>query len=209
MGAEVVMKKCQVILASGSPRRKELLGLIFPDFTVQPSPFDEKSLNPADFSPERLVETLSRCKAETVYNTFCNDNTDCIPILVVGGDTVVVSPDGEVMGKPASSEDAARMLRTLSGRCHRVITGVSFFYRDGEKQKAKTFSVETKVWFYPLSESEISGYLDSGEPFDKAGSYGIQGLGGLLVQKIEGDYWNVVGLPAGRLKRELSACGIL
>ena len=203
------MEKFNVILASGSPRRKELLRLIFPEFEVLPSPFDEKSLKTGDFTPETLVETLSRCKAEAVYNTIRNQNTNSINPLVIGGDTVVVSPEGEVMGKPRDAADAARMLGSLSGRCHRVITGVSLFYRQAGAEKSHTFSVLTKVWFYPLSEAEIAGYIESGEPFDKAGGYGIQGLGGMLAEKIDGDYWNVVGLPAGRLKRELTALGIL
>ena len=113
------------------------------------------------------------------------------------------------MGKPRDAADAGRMLGSLSGRCHRVITGVSLFYRQAGAEKSHTFSVLTKVWFYPLSEAEIAGYIQSGEPFDKAGGYGIQGLGGMLAEKIDGDYWNVVGLPAGRLKRELTALGIL
>ena len=199
------MEKFNVILASGSPRRKELLRLIFPEFEVLPSPFDEESLKMGDFTPE----TLSRCKAEAVYNTIRNQNTDSINPLVIGGDRVVASPEGEVMGKPRDAADAGRMLGSLSGRCHRVITGVSLFYRQAGAEKSHTFSVLTKVWFYPLSEAEIAGYIQSGEPFDKAGGYGIQGLGGMLAEKIDGDYWNVVGLPAGRLKRELTALGIL
>ena len=203
------MEKFRVVLASGSPRRKELLRLLFPKFEVCPSPFDEESLKTGDFTPEALVETLSRCKAEAVYHTIRNEDTSGRNPLVIGGDTVVVSPEGEVMGKPRDAAGAARMLGSLSGRCHRVITGVSFFYRQAGAEKSHTFSALTKVWFYPLSEAEITGYIESGEPFDKAGGYGIQGLGGMLVEKISGDYWNVVGLPAGRLKRELMARGIL
>ena len=123
---------------------------------------------------------------------------------MIGGDTVVVSPDGEIMGKPADRADGARMLRRLSGATHQVITAVALLARmeDGTERE-RVFSVSTDVTFYPLSDEEIERYLDSGEPFDKAGAYGIQGLGGLLVEKINGDYNNVVGLPVAKLYREL------
>ena len=133
------MEKFNVILASGSPRRKELLRLIFSEFEVLPSPFDEESLKMGDFTPKRWWKTLSRCKAEAVYNTIRNQNTNSINPLVIGGDTVVVSPEGEVMGKPRDADDAGRMLRSLSGRCHRVITGVSLFYRQAGAEKATPF----------------------------------------------------------------------
>ena len=200
------MGKRNIILASGSPRRKELLGYIYPEFSVYPSPFDEKSLDPAGLSPEELVRALSRHKAEAVYRLARKDGADP---LVIGGDTVVVSPEGEVLGKPRDGEDAARMLRLLSGACHRVITGVSLFWREGAEDRAETFSVTTRVWFYPLTEGEIAGYIASGEPFDKAGGYGIQGKGGLLAEKIEGDYWTVFGLQAGRLQRDIALLGLL
>ena len=193
------------ILGSGSPRRKELLGMILPELTVSPSRFDESTLMTAGLSAEETVKTLSRCKAADVYNTYCKEYTDSnIPFCVIGGDTVVVSPDGEIMGKPADRADGARMLRRLSGATHQVITAVALLARmeDGTERE-RVFSVSTDVTFYPLSDEEIERYLDSGEPFDKAGAYGIQGLGGLLVEKINGDYNNVVGLPVAKLYREL------
>lgn len=197
--------KMQYILGSGSPRRKELLGMILPEFTVHPSQFDESSLMTSGLSAEETVQELSRHKALDVYNTICIENTERnYSFCVIGGDTVVVSPDGEIMGKPADRADGARMLRALSSATHRVITAVAILMRTADgKEREKVFSVITEVTFYPLSEQEIERYLDSGEPFDKAGAYGIQGLGGLLVEKINGDYNNVVGLPVARLYREL------
>ena len=193
----------KIILASGSPRRKELLRLIYPDFSVVPSPFDEKSLDPAGLSPETLAETLARRKAEAVFRQTEGDT------LVIGGDTVVVSPEGEAMGKPRDAADAARMLRALSGKRHRVASGTGIFWRKGGTEGAHSFRTVTQVTFYPLDAKEIAAYIATGEPFDKAGGYGIQGYGGMLVEKIDGDYWNVVGLPAGRLRRELEALGLL
>lgn len=193
----------KIILASGSPRRKELLRLIYPDFSVVPSPFDEKSLEAGSFPPEALAEALARRKAEAVFRQTEGDT------LVIGGDTVVVSPEGEAMGKPRDAADAARMLRALSGKRHRVASGTGIFWRKDGAEGAHSFRTVTQVTFYPLDAKEIAAYIATGEPFDKAGGYGIQGYGGMLVEKIDGDYWNVVGLPAGRLKRELEALGLL
>lgn len=183
-----------VVLASRSPRRQELLRLITEDFTVRVSHFDERPLmaKAGSLSPEELVKALSAGKAQAVL-------AECPDALVIGGDTVVVSPDGEIFGIPRDREDAARMLRALSGRSHRVVTGMTIC-GDGS---AFSFAVSTDVEFYPLSEAEIAAYLDTGEPFDKAGGYGIQGYGGLLVRGIRGSYDNVVGLPAAELSRNL------
>jgi len=205
------VKEMKFILGSGSPRRKELLGMILPEFTVMPSQFDEQSLMTAGLTAEETVCALSRCKALDVYNTICNDYTNSIKsFCVIGGDTVVVSPDGEIMGKPADYADGKRMLRSLSGVTHRVVTAVAVLARmeDGS-MKERVFPVSTGVTFYPLGESEIDWYLSTGEPFDKAGGYGIQGLGGVLVEKIDGDYNNVVGLPVAQLYRELKAMGLI
>ena len=183
-----------VVLASRSPRRQELLRLITEDFTVRVSHFDEGPLmaKAGSLSPEELVKALSAGKAQAVL-------AECPDALVIGGDTVVVSPDGEIFGIPRDREDAARMLRALSGRSHRVVTGMTIC-GDGS---AFSFAVSTDVEFYPLSEAEIAAYLDTGEPFDKAGGYGIQGYGGLLVRGIRGSYDNVVGLPAAERRRNL------
>ena len=183
-----------VVLASRSPRRQELLRLITEDFTVRVSHFDERPLmaKAGSLSPEELVKALSAGKAQAVL-------AECPDALVIGGDTVVVSPSAEIFGIPRDRADAARMLRALSGRSQRVVTGMTLC-GDGS---AFSFAVSTDVEFYPLSETEIAAYLDTGEPFDKAGGYGIQGCGGLLVRGIRGSYDNVVGLPAAELSRNL------
>lgn len=178
-----------IILASASPRRKELMKLITEDFRVIPADVDETL--PADIYPEEAAEYLAEKKCRAV----AEENTEAV---VIGCDTVVIEGK-EILGKPADITDACRMLRTLSGRTHLVITGVCIFYR-GEYNK---FSEISQVEFYPLSDDEINEYAETGEPRDKAGAYGIQGFGGLLVKSIQGDYNNIVGLPAARLKRAL------
>ena len=180
----------QLILASQSPRRRELLTQMgFSDFIIRPAQ-GEEVIDPA-LTPGELVESLSRQKAAEVARTAPD-------ALVIAADTVVTA-DGRVLGKPQSKEDAAAMLRFLSGRTHTVYTGVTV----QQGTRISTQHEATKVRFRPLTETEISAYIASGEPMDKAGSYGIQGLGALLVEGIEGDYFNVVGLPVCRLGRML------
>ena len=181
-----------LILASKSPRRQELLKMITSDFVVRVPVFDEGPIMAAGLSPEETVRRLSAGKAAAALDAFSREGE-----LFISGDTVVVSPDGEIMGKPKDRADAARMLRALSGRTHQVITGITL----AAPGRMETFSVTTSVTFYHLSQQEIEDYLDTGEPFDKAGGYGIQGLGGLLVKEIQGDYYNVVGLPVAALSR--------
>lgn len=181
-----------LILASKSPRRQELLKMITTDFVVRVPVFDEGPIMSAGLSPEETVRRLSAGKAAAALDAFSREGE-----LFISGDTVVVSPDGEIMGKPKDRADAARMLRALSGRTHQVITGITL----AAPGRMETFSVTTSVTFYHLSQQEIEDYLDTGEPFDKAGGYGIQGLGGLLVKEIRGDYYNVVGLPVAALSR--------
>ncbi len=193
------------ILASGSPRRKELLGLLLPEFTVSPSRYDESSLNKNGRTPEEVVKILSCEKAREVFGRLSGAEEIC----VIGGDTIVLSPDGELLGKPSSEEDAARMLRLLSGRKHTVLTAVTVLAEKSGVRIEKIFSVSTEVVFYPLTESDIRWYLSTGEPFDKAGSYGIQGKGGLFVREIHGDYNNVVGLPVAALAREMHHMGLV
>lgn len=180
----------KVILASASPRRQELLRLIFDDFAVIPADIDETL--PAGISAEEAPVTLSRMKAEAILKKYPDS-------LIIAADTVVVA-DGEILGKPADTEDAARMLKRLSGRTHSVITGCTL----AKEGRLHSFSVQSLVTFYPLCDSEISEYIATGEPMDKAGAYGIQGRAALFAEKIEGDYFNIVGLPIARLKRELS-----
>lgn len=177
-----------LILASQSPRRRELIRMITPDFIVRPFEFDERQVTEDD--PERLVQLLAAGKAASVL-AGAED-------IVVGCDTVVVL-DGVIFGKPVDSADAKRMLRALSGREHTVISGVCVLHQG----KSECFACKTKVRFYPLTKDEITRYVASGEPMDKAGSYGIQGRGALLVQAIDGDYFNVVGLPVAELARVL------
>lgn len=177
------------ILASGSPRRQELLKLITEDFTVHPVDADETL--PAGMPVEMAAAYLADLKAKTAAVQFPEE-------IVIGCDTIVLLGD-EIMGKPKDREDAFRMLRQLSGETHSVLTGVSLYYG----KQTTVFTTETMVTFYPLSDAEIEAYLDTGEPFDKAGAYGIQGKGSLLVQGIEGDYFNVVGLPVAALSRQL------
>lgn len=180
----------KIILASASPRRQELIKMITEDIIVNPCDCDETIKK--GLVGREIAEYLSKIKGEAVKEQFEND-------VIVSADTIVCLNDN-VLGKPKSREDAFSMLRNLSGKTHSVFTGVTII--KGEKEK--TFSQETKVTFYDLSDEEIYEYIDSGDVYDKAGSYGIQGKGGLLVKGIEGDYFNVVGLPVARLKRELN-----
>lgn len=176
-----------LILASKSPRRKELLSLITDDFTVKTADADETL--PEDITPDKAVEYLSKMKAQPFDNGVDT---------VIGADTVV-AVDGIILGKPKNREDAENMLRMLSGKYHSVFTGVTVI----KPEQSITFSVETKVKFFELTDEEINAYIDTSEPYDKAGAYGIQGKGALLVEKIDGDYFNVVGLPVSRLNKLL------
>ena len=176
-----------IILASKSPRRKELLSFITTDFTVKSADVDETL--PQGITPDKAVEYLSKIKAQPLKN-----ESD----IVIGADTVVAL-DGKILGKPRDEADAFATLRMLSGREHSVFTGVSVI----KGEKIETFSVQTKVKMFDLTDEEIEEYIATAEPFDKAGSYGIQGKGSLLVEKIDGDYFNVVGLPISRLNRVL------
>ena len=182
-----------MILASQSPRRKELLEYITEDFVIIPAKGEE--LLPEGISPRDAVILLSKQKAEEIRRReFPGEVTDTI----IAADTVVAI-DGMILGKPSDPENAAEMLRRLSGRKHSVFTGVTLI----SPEKTVSFAEETLVEFYPLTDEEILRYVESGDPMDKAGAYGIQGRGALLVKRIEGDYYNVMGLPIGRLYREL------
>ena len=176
-----------LILASKSPRRKELMEYVGEEFVIASAEVDESY--DENLSPDKVVEYLSYIKAMPLNN---GEN------IVIGADTVV-SVDGNILGKPENEEDAFKMLRKLSGREHTVYTGVTL----AKGEKTRTFSVATKVYFYDLSDKEILEYIKSGEPMDKAGAYGIQGKGCIFIEKIDGDYFNVVGLPVSRLKKEL------
>ncbi|ABB16164.1 MULTISPECIES: Maf family protein [Carboxydothermus] len=184
----------KIYLASKSPRRQELLKKIYSRFEIIPPEVKEEvySLNPME-----LALTLSRQKAENVAAKIKEG-------VIIAADTVV-AVEGKVLGKPRDEEEAYFMLKTLSGREHEVYTGVTLM--ELPQKREKSFVEVTKVWFYPLTDEEIKSYIDSREPFDKAGAYGIQGKGALFVAKIEGCYFNVVGLPVARLYRELREWG--
>lgn len=196
LGRFLEEKKIRVILASGSPRRTELLAMAEIPHEVIPSGADEDDQS---FDPAEKVQALSLAKAEEVFSLEGKKEGD---VLVLGADTVV-AVEGRILGKPADEEDAARMLRMLSGRSHEVFTGVTVLGRCLGKAVRRTFSVRTLVHVSPLSEEEIWDYIGAGESLDKAGAYGIQGHFLRYVSGIEGDYYNVVGLPVSRVYHEL------
>ncbi|MCL2446309.1 MAG: Maf family protein [Oscillospiraceae bacterium] len=179
----------QIILASASPRRHELLAAAGIAFTVHAPDIDE-TLDPA-WTPEHAARELACQKAEAVAALYPD-------ACVIAADTIVVI-DGEILGKPVDEADAVRMLHLLSGREHTVFTGVCM--QRGEHKTV--FAQQTQVQFYALSDDEITRYVATGEPMDKAGAYGIQGRGAVLVQGIVGDFYNVMGLPIAQVVREL------
>ena len=182
-----------LILASGSPRRRELLGLFGIPFAVQAADIDE-TMDPAK-APQDEVARVSRCKAMAI----AREPGDA----VIAADTIVVC-QGKVLGKPHSRAQAIEMLRLLSGRAHQVMTGCTVVCEG----RQETFTEVTTLHFRPLSQAEIERYVDSGEPMDKAGAYGIQGGAALFCTGMEGDYYNVMGLPVCRLGTVLKALGI-
>ena len=182
-----------LILASGSPRRKEILTMLGYSFLVDPADVDESLLE--GIAPHDAVAELSRRKA---LETAARRPDD----VVLGSDTVV-SVAGEILGKPRDREDAARMLRLLSGKTHQVYTGVCLIAVKGKKKYMRTFHECTLVTFYPVTRGELLSYIRTGDPLDKAGAYGIQGPFAVHVKEIRGDYNNVVGLPIARLYHEL------
>jgi septum formation protein len=183
----------QIVLASSSPRRRELLTGLGIHFRVVPSNIDE-TMNPR-LGPHAQAERLAKAKAAEVAKRFVGRD-----ILVISADTIVFC-QGEQMGKPTSHEDAERMLRKQSGKKEEVITG--FTILDCKTEKFVTKSVSTFLWMRKLSDREITAYLSRERVFDKAGAYAIQGVGQLLFEKIEGDYTNVLGLPVTPLAKEL------
>ena len=178
------MKENNLILASGSPRRRELLSLYTTDFTVCVSDFDESAVTAP--TPAQLVEQLAIGKCLAV----AKQHPDAV---VIGCDTVV-DVDGTVFGKPRDAEDAKRMLRALSGKTHQVHTGVCIAKGD----RAEHFVDSCKVTFFPLGEEEIASYTATPEPYDKSGAYAIQGRAALWLDRIEGDYYTIMGLPVSR-----------
>ena len=179
-----------LILASGSPRRRELMALITPNYTVAPSDVDESRITAA--TPAQLAQALAEAKALAVAQQHPDDT-------VIGCDTMV-DCDGAVFGKPHDAEDAKRMLRALSGKTHQVHTGVCIAKGD----RAEHFVDSCKVTFFPLGEEEIAFYTATPEPYDKAGAYAIQGRAALWLDRIEGDYYTIMGLPVSRTVQTLA-----
>lgn len=184
-----------LILASKSPRRRELMRLVARDFLVVTQDADE-ALRPG-LSPAKAVEGLALRKARAVAELYPGDT-------VIGADTVV-ELRGRLLGKPADAGEALLMLERLNGRTHRVLTGVAILAPQGRR----VFSQKTAVTFWDTPREWLRAYAESGEGLDKAGAYGIQGQGSLLVREVRGDYFNVVGFPVARLARELAdLCGV-
>ena len=179
-----------IILASASPRRKEILELADLKFDVMPSNAQEITTKTA---PNEVVMELASIKAKDIYKKSEKQS------MIVGADTVVAY-QGQILGKPTDEADAKRMLTMLSGQTHEVYTGVCII----EDGKTKTFYEETKVTFYEISDEQIDHYIKTGEPMDKAGSYGIQGKAAVFIKGIEGDYYNVVGFPIARFFQEIT-----
>ncbi len=188
------MEKYRIVLASASPRRKQLLAQIGLTFTVCPGEGEETLQKE---SPQQAVEKLSRQKAEEVFGRMPDS-------LVIGADTVVAC-DGNILGKPKSEEEACRMLSMLQGKKHEVYTGVTVVWPAAGRAEGQKFTFHecTQVEFYPMCAEEIAAYAATKEPMDKAGGYGIQGRCAAYIKGIAGDYNNVVGLPVGRLYQEL------
>lgn len=188
----------KIILGSASPRRKELLHMVYDNFEIMTAAGEER----AEFqTPSQYVEALALQKAEQVIADNSFDHTE--EYLILSADTIVYQ-SGKVLGKPKSVEDAYQMLSDLSGCTHEVYTGMCITYLcQGKIKKQTCFHDMTKVSVMKLSDTEINSYIASKDPFDKAGGYGIQGLFGKYITGIDGDYYNVVGLPVNKLYREL------
>ncbi|XP_075154140.1 dTTP/UTP pyrophosphatase [Haematobia irritans] len=188
----------RIILASGSPRRQELVKSLGLNAELCPSTFEE-NLNPADYNDfSKFIEATALGKADEVYKRLkTGDNQE--ELLVIAADTMVTM-GSEIYGKPKDSVEAFNMLKSLAGNCNRVFTGVVLKHSKG----VRTFTETADVYFGQLSNEQIQEYVDSGEPLDKAGGYGVQGAGGALISRIDGDYYCVMGLPLHRLCCELN-----
>jgi septum formation protein len=188
------VSECRVVLASASPRRRELLNLIGIEHEVRPANIDE-TMRPRE-TPRRHVERLAREKASAIAKRDPD-------LITIGADTIVVI-NRKILGKPRDTDDAARMLGLLSGREHIVTTAVAV----ARGKKLRSAIEEVRVRFRRLRDDEIEAYIASGEPMDKAGAYGIQGYGATIVERIEGDYFSVMGLPIVRLIGLLRDVGV-
>lgn len=198
-----------VILASGSPRRSEILEQVGIEFSVISSAIEEISTKNI---PEEIVLELATMKAKDVAGQISEAS------IIIGADTMVAL-NGQVMGKPKDEEDAKDMLRKIQGKKHQVYTGVCVIIKEINREKDKktelesekiiSFTEKTEVWVYPMTEEQIEAYVRTGEPVDKAGAYGIQGKFAAHIEKIEGDYFNIVGFPVARFYQTLRKEGIL
>lgn len=197
------MKK--IILGSASPRRRELLSQIGVSFEVRTSGREEIYHSAI---PEEIVRELALMKAEHVAGDLTDEQNEAPKdTIVIGADTIVVL-DGKILGKPVDEKDAADMIGALQGRSHEVYTGVAILDYDSQGEKnVSVHAVGTKVYVNPMDEAEISTYIDTGEPMDKAGAYGIQGRFAAYIDRIEGDYYNVVGLPVSYVYQALKRIG--
>ena len=195
----------RIVLASASPRRRELLSQIGVEFEVKPADGEERIIST---EPSKVVEELSGQKAMFTAKALEKENGH-VPegCIVLGADTIV-SYEGRILGKPSDKEDAIQMLSMLQGNTHQVYTGVTVLKEKQGSWKFHTFFECTDVIFYPVTREEIVEYVNSGDPMDKAGSYGIQGAWGAYVKGIRGDYNNVVGLPVARLIYETKKLGM-
>lgn len=210
MESDTVKRK--IILASASPRRRELLAQIDVEFEVRVS--DKEEIYHS-CKPEEIVKELALLKAENVAADLAEEtraagegNGELRNVVVIGADTVVVL-DGQILGKPKDEEDAADMLSRLQGRAHEVYTGTAILDYDEEgRRSVVNQAVRTEVHVHAMEEAEIRRYIATGEPMDKAGAYGIQGRFAAFIDRIEGDYYNVVGLPVSSMYQELKKAGI-
>lgn len=191
----------KIVLASSSPRRQELIRSLGVPYDIRASHADETT--EPGLAPEAIVETLSLRKASAVYEAL--DRAERRDAVIVGSDTIVVL-DGAVLGKPRDEADALRMLSALQGRTHTVYSGIACI--DGATGRSQAGHRETQVKMKAMDEARIRHYIATGEPMDKAGSYGIQGIGATLIEGLQGDYFNVVGLPVALLVDMLEPFGI-
>ena len=189
----------KLILASASPRRKELLEQVGAEFEIIPARGEEIITGSR---PEEVVVELSVQKAEEVAGRIEEED-----VVILGADTVVVF-GGMILGKPKDEADAKRILEMISGNTHSVYTGVTWIVRKDGKSECHSFYEETKVTMYPMTKQQILSYIRTGEPMDKAGAYGIQGKGAVYIEKIQGDYNNVVGLPVAKILWRMRKSGI-
>ena len=189
----------EFVLASASPRRKELLSQIGIDFRIDVSNAEE---NTVSLEPGEIVKDLSYTKAMEVYGRQ-KDN-----VVVIGADTIVYS-NGKVLGKPKDKQEAYTMIQSLQGAVHQVYTGVTVIWQQNNNTHVSSFVAMTEVELYYMSEEEIQQYIETQEPYDKAGGYAIQGFFARYVKRIDGDYNNVVGLPIGKLYQILNSLNLL